>query len=329
MHKSVGINVSAKNDDGFLVCLPLSSGKRVNERPPDCTNPASKNARLSPTKDNLNLSDGRICDANADDEGVFVDNDSDEDSLAVSEVNDLGPNRPDETILEDFTVCCREQRNLPPFTKKQMDAIKLMGILRDAKASLGTYNTVMEWHLKANGDLLPWEKMGGSKAFLTRATVFKTLEKRYNMQTGYNNISRIVLPSSKASVNIVWTDAKKVLQSLLTDPRITPNDYIFDGNNLFDPPQSTNYVGDLHTGRAYKKATCNRLITDPQKQMLLPTPLCIDGAVTGQFSDHEIVAVKISLGIFNRKARDRPHMWKTLGYMPPFRRPNHGVNACS
>ena len=42
----------------------------------------------------------------------------------------------------------------------------------------------------------------------------------------------------------------------------------------------------------------------------------IDGAVTGQFSDLPVTAVKFSLSIFSRKARLKDHMWATLGYLP-------------
>ena len=58
------------------------------------------------------------------------------------------------------------------------------------------------------------------------------------------------------------------------------------------------------------------LITDPSKQILLPVIFYIDGANTGQFVDLPLTAVRISLGIFTRKARDKRHLWRTLGYTP-------------
>jgi len=50
--------------------------------------------------------------------------------------------------------------------------------------------------------------------------------------------------------------------------------------------------------------------------VLLPVIFYIDGASTGQFVDLPITAMKFTLGIFNRKAREKPHMWRTLGYVP-------------
>ena len=81
------------------------------------------------------------------------------------------------------------------------------------------------------------------------------------------------------------------------------------------PPEELNYIQDLNTGLAYTK-TYKKLIKNPQKQILLPVIFYIDGANTGQFVDLPLTAVKISLGIFTRKARDKPHAWGTLGYIP-------------
>mgnify|MGYP003444920977 FL=1 len=55
-------------------------------------------------------------------------------------------------------------------------------------------------------------------------------------------------------------------------------------------------------------------------QVLLPVPIYIDGAVTGQFSDLPITAVKITLGIFKRETRDEPWAWRELGFIPQVRK---------
>ena len=58
------------------------------------------------------------------------------------------------------------------------------------------------------------------------------------------------------------------------------------------------------------------MITKPGKQVLLPVIFYLDAANTGHFVDLPITALKLSLGIFNRKARDKNHMWRILGYVP-------------
>ena len=103
---------------------------------------------------------------------------------------------------------------------------------------------------------------------------------------------------------------------MLTDPRITDDDYsFFENNPLASPPAHSNYVKDLNTGRAYTR-TFEHLINVPGTQVLLPVVFYIDAAVTGQFADLPVTAVKLSLGIFSRKAREKDYCWRTLGYIP-------------
>jgi hypothetical protein len=71
----------------------------------------------------------------------------------------------------------------------------------------------------------------------------------------------------------------------------------------------------VNTGRAYVK-TYKKYITRPGEQVLLPVIFYIDAATTGQFADLPVTAVKITLGIFSRKAREKNHCWRILGYIP-------------
>ena len=105
---------------------------------------------------------------------------------------------------------------------------------------------------------------------------------------------------------------------MLTDPRIRDEDYLFWDNDPFAPPPGNlDYVKDVNTGLSYTE-TYRSLIKNPEKQILLPVIFYIDGANTGQFVDLPITAVKISLGIFSRKARNKFHFWETLGYIPAY-----------
>ena len=108
-------------------------------------------------------------------------------------------------------------------------------------------------------------------------------------------------------------------QSLLTDPRITDDEYLFFNDNPFSrPPNNDNTViGDINTGEAYRKSY-NKYITKPGKQVLLPFIFYCDGTATGQFADLPITPFKFTLGIFKRKARAKSdqHLWRTMGYVP-------------
>ena len=82
------------------------------------------------------------------------------------------------------------------------------------------------------------------------------------------------------------------------------------------PPEDLDYIRDINTGLAYTE-TWKKLIGKPgTKKVLLPVIMYLDGAVTGQFDNLPIEALKFTFGIFTRKARDRAWMWRTFGYVP-------------
>jgi hypothetical protein len=223
---------------------------------------------------------------------------------------------PDFSLREQFKLFMGKQIGCGVFTQDEVNAIKLLCTLRKTRAPLSAYESVMHWHFVSNGSLHPWQTVHQSLAYIPREKLFTKLRKRYNCTEGYHNITKITLPHSKAKATIVWNDAKAAMTSLLTDPRIVDEDYLFFGNDpLASPPSQLNYVEDLNTGRAYTE-TYAKLISKPGKQVLLPVIFYIDAANTGHFADLPVTAVKFSLGIFSRKAREKDHMWRILGYIP-------------
>ena len=80
----------------------------------------------------------------------------------------------------------------------------------------------------------------------------------------YNIKKEITLPSLAVTVKIVHHDAMASFESLLTDPRIKDEDYLFfDSNNPFAPPPShIPIISDVNTGKVYTE-TYKKLITKP------------------------------------------------------------------
>ena len=174
----------------------------------------------------------------------------------------------------------------------------------------------MHWHLSTVGKIHSRQTVKESPDFISCEKLFRMLRERYKYDTGYHQVTKITLPHSKAKAKIVWNDAKEVITSLLTDPRITDEDYLFfEDNPLASPPERLNFIEDIITGRAYLK-TYQKSITKPSEQVLLPVIFYIDAATTGQFADLPVMAVKLTLGIFTRKAREKNYCWRTLGYIP-------------
>jgi hypothetical protein len=69
-----------------------------------------------------------------------------------------------------------------------------------------------------------------------------------------NIVEEIVLPFLHTKVKIVKNNAEWCMESLLTDPRIVDDDYLFWGNDpLSTPPKwkDIGKIGDINTGKAY------------------------------------------------------------------------------
>ena len=218
-------------------------------------------------------------------------------------------------IRDDWANYEHRGRKFPPFTKEQLQAIKLLAILRNSKASGGVYDEVMQWHFRENGEVHMHE-MASSRFFMTRNALYKSLKERYNRTTGYGIVSEIVLPSRKTRVRMVTNDIAKVMQSLLTRPENKAKDYLFYDQNPFKrPPKDLEYIGDLNTGRCYSE-TYDALIEDPEREILLPLVVASDGTALGQFSCFELTRFQIALGILTREAREKEYNWGTLGWIP-------------
>lgn len=224
--------------------------------------------------------------------------------------------------------CAYSEQHRVDFLPIEVNAIQLMATLLKKKASLDTYNTVMEWHLRATGKLKPHQKLkDGRHVYISRKKLMKKLAERYNMD--YKNLVQIrelILPCSKTKVDIVYHNARDCVVSLLTDPRFRPEDYLFFGREpngegdpdpFAPPPDKFSNIKDINTGLTYTEMY-KKYIKDPTKQILVPTPLYEDGAVTGQFDKLKICPLKMTLGIFNYKARDKEYAWRTLGYVPNY-----------
>ena len=143
--------------------------------------------------------------------------------------------------------------HLLPFSRAEATAIRLLLKLRKTKASLQTYESIMEWHLRETQKLQNWQSLADCEDYISREKMFKSLKKRYNIDDEkFLQVKPHILPHSRTKVNIVLNDAQCVLQSLLTDPRISDEDYIFFNNDPFQPPpEEVTSIKDLNTGQSY------------------------------------------------------------------------------
>lgn len=239
------------------------------------------------------------------------DEDDDDNAAAVEEI-EFKASRKSSTAFKKYVR--NAYQNFAQLDKKEKAAIKIMRTLLKKKASLDTYEAVMEWHLVTCGKLREGAKLGTSQHFVSRKKIMEKLRKRYNMKQKYAQPKTIVLPHTKTKVTVWHKHARDNVQSILTDPRWNDEDFLYFDNDPFaPPPDDLDYIGDINTGQAYIE-TYKRLITKPN-QILVGIPLYIDGAVTGQYDKLQITALKMTLCILNRKARDKEYAWRSLGFV--------------
>jgi len=204
-----------------------------------------------------------------------------------------------------------------PLMRAETAGIELLNVLRKTKAPINAYPQVMDWHLRETKVLKRHQglKDAGKEHYIGRKALLNRLQQRYNLEDKGPVNLKVRLPSSKEVVKIPVFDAEECIVQLLTNPRLEPEDFdFFNDDPLAPPPESSDIIGNCNTGSAFRD-TYKALVKEPGQQ-LVGVLYYIDGAVTGQFSDLPVTAVKISLSIFTRKARLRPDMWATLGYLP-------------
>jgi hypothetical protein len=223
-------------------------------------------------------------------------------------------------MRKDFQAYCASHRvKFLPLKKEEVTSIKLLDTMKRKKSPLNAYPELLEWHLKETKHLLPHETLKDTTKYFHRSTLMNRLTERYNVEAMLPKTKRLTLPYSKAVVTIPYRSACDCIVSLLTDPRAKDAKYLFFNQDpLSPPPEKLVYLQDLNTGDAYLRSH-ESLITK-ENQVLLPIIFYIDGAVTGQFSDLPVTALKMSLGIFDRETRDKDWAWRELAWIPQVRK---------
>jgi hypothetical protein len=212
----------------------------------------------------------------------------------------------------------KKKQNNHAFTTNEQRSILLMDVVKSKRATLDTYESVLEWHLKSTGELSKKKKLGDYPHYISRQKMWDLLKARYHGPANLFEKKRVTLPVSKTKVDLIMHDARDCIVRLLTDPRFCDEDFLHFSDDPTAPlPAHLDHLADINTGRGYRE-THKKLIKDPTKQLLVPIIQYIDGAISGQFGKLSVEALKVSLGILNFKARERAEAWAILGFVPNY-----------
>ena len=180
-----------------------------------------------PPSDDGDMEDHQVNDSGAsggvyDDDYVYFSLPQEEDPQPQQ-----GPDSLDRSMKEQFQAYCDDMgKNYIPLNANEQMSIKLLDVLATKKAPLNTHDEILMWHLHATGVLSKEETLRNANGWWSRETLVRRMKKRYNMEDKFPKEKRVHLPFSRSSVKLTLYDAKKVIQALLTDPRITDDDYL-------------------------------------------------------------------------------------------------------
>jgi len=221
------------------------------------------------------------------------------------------PPRKARSLLESFDVYASfADQNWEPLDEEELAGVELMEIIHKKRAPLNAYEDISRWRKKHCKEIIPQDPV-------PRKILVNKLIKRYNLTDCQPFKMHVKLPFSGEVINLVLHNFGAQLVSLLTDPRIVDDDYLFFNDDPLCPPPNggTEYVNDINTGRAYMK-TWEDMVEPGTNQLLLPIIWYIDGAVTGQYDHLPLTALQFTIGILKKSTRDKPWAWRTVGYVP-------------
>ena len=253
----------------------------------------------------------------SDNDIPFADDNEDVDMQEVPPTFTHASPKKRNTPLSSFKEYCKyADNNHCDLTPEAKAGVKLLDLLSRRRVPLTLYDEIFTWHLQH--PLRPTE-------FIPRKTLLGKLNTRYNMEKKKPFIIKMELPHSKARIKLVCHDALEQIISILTDPRIKPDDYLFHNDDpLASPPPEFTTVSDIITGRSYRETYKALIQPAPsvvgsdgylRRKVLLPVPFYMDGTVTGTFQNLPIEQLKLTLGIFKGETRDRPSSWRCVGYV--------------
>lgn len=137
------------------------------------------------------------------------------------------------------------------------------------------------------------------------------------MPTSY----QVELPS-RLHTKITKIDVCSSILSLLNDTTITNPSNLLIENPYFRNPLRFNELDDdqkmyddIHTGSWFLNAYKN-VCDSSRGDILCPIILFIDGTPIDAYSNLKLDAVMFTLGIYNRKARNKNNSWRLIGYIP-------------
>ncbi len=223
--------------------------------------------------------------------------------------------QPDESVLHFYKELFLLQSNplgLERFSREEKVQIELLQLLKDLKTPLKAFSLILNWAAKSN-ERGHFFKVGCQHS---REKVIKNLYQRYNMNGLIPKEKQLYLPYSKRTVSMVYFDASAVFASLLSCPTLNQDEYFLfhDQKDPFAEPSKSADVGDINTGRCYRK-TYDALVKKVGVDIILPTILAMDKTHIDLAGHLQMEPITMSHGLLKHSMRSKPIAMRILGYI--------------
>jgi len=137
-----------------------------------------------------------------DEEAEDFEDDDDEDSVesgedSIESGDEFGV--PIDKLLQNFKEYESRSPYFEKFQKKHRVAVELCCLLQQTKASLATYELMMQWHFWASGKIRHGQPVSTHPDYVSWEKLFKLLRRRYNYDhKKWTMVREIILPYSRA-----------------------------------------------------------------------------------------------------------------------------------
>ena len=121
-------------------------------------------------------------------------NSSDDDSDTDNSKLDNGA--PDTWMRNQFREYCAKQQRTYGLTETEITAVRLLYLLKEKRAPLNAYKSLMHWHLSQRKEVLPGQRLHDNVGYIGRKKLLKDLAKRYNYNQQFPHQKVIKLPVS-------------------------------------------------------------------------------------------------------------------------------------
>lgn len=194
--------------------------------------------------------------------------------------------------------------------------IELLFLLKKAKVPLYMFDDILQWIKNA---AYQYDQNVLQNELVSRSGCLTNLYNQFDLNGLQPFQSTIFLKGSKQRVTLTQHSFEQSLYSLLNDSKLMVADNLlltketlFNLKNILK--HSKNDLNDINTGSVYKKA-CKIYLQTNSEDVLLPIIFFIDKTHTDTHGRLCLEQIRFTLGIFNRKTRNNPMAWRTLGYI--------------